>query len=267
MMKSYPTIIDEKFQMDEMQDSFAENWRNKLYGGSVFESVSSQEFNNGVKTIHKLPNNLFEDLEKANENKQSNKNYFKLENLYIYERDDYAYFADVWLYQTDSHISAFDRNALEFAQNGTEDISFAERLEKYRAKPSSRPTDFQKFEQVSQQMNGFARMIFYQVHAYDSDNASFNPYLNPRKNRIIQMKEGEVKAGSPEGYNRIMDFMNDVAVGFFKDGKAYGKVQYYENGRLAEQGIYNEISPKNGNTQVKGELIQSFTTNVDPMHI
>lgn len=61
-----------------------------------------------------------------------------------------------------------------------------------------------------------------------------------------------------------MDFMNDVSVGYFYQGRAFGKVQYYQNGRLVDQGVYNDVNPKTGNQLVRGENIQSFTQNSNP---
>ena len=153
--------------------------------------------------------------------------------MLIYQNSNFGYFADIWLYNTDFKINTYDKNMLEFAQNQTEANSYSNLYKSYKSQPKLRPHDFLTFDKIAHLLNGYARIVFYQVYSQDGSH-NYNPYMNPRRNRIVQMKEGQFKNGKANGYVRTMDMMKDASVGFFKEDRAYGKVQYYQNGRLTQ---------------------------------
>ena len=105
--------------------------------------------------------------------------------------------------------------------------TFLEQFEQYKAHPKQRPHDFLKLDNIKHLIDGYARIIYYQVYSYEADQKTYNPFINPRKNRLVQMREGQFKNGLSHGYARTMDFQNDVSVGYFYQGKAFGKVQFY----------------------------------------
>lgn len=110
-----------------------------------------------------------------------------MESVLVYQKEDYAYFADIWLFQTDAHLNAFDRNLLEFTQAQSVELSpqKAKTLIKQNNKSSSLQREFQKMESIEPLLNGYARIVYYQSYAFDRSTGGFNPLINPRKNRII----------------------------------------------------------------------------------
>lgn len=81
----------------------------------MFNPVNLIDFSNGVKTTHRVPNNLLEDMVAEVKRLPEMDRHFTIENVMVYQRDNFGYFVDIELYQTDYKISKFDRNLLEFA--------------------------------------------------------------------------------------------------------------------------------------------------------
>jgi hypothetical protein len=101
--------------MDGLQEEFATNWKNKQYGGSVLDPVSHVEYKNGVKTIHRLPNNLLEDMTAMDQRLSGEGRLFNVENVLVYQNENFGYFADINFLSSDMRVNMFDRNTLEFA--------------------------------------------------------------------------------------------------------------------------------------------------------
>ena len=70
--------------MDEIPETFADNWKSKIYGGSVFDPVNQIDYLNGVKTINKIPNNLKESMIADNMKLSGSDRYFKVPNVLVY---------------------------------------------------------------------------------------------------------------------------------------------------------------------------------------
>ena len=88
---------------------------------------------------------------------------------------------------------------------------------------------WKKMYMIRHCLNGYGRMIYYQVHGHQNFKNSwneslkvYNPYLSPEKNEIIAMYEGHFKHGKPEGYARIMNYTGEVDVGLYAAGNPYG---------------------------------------------
>ena len=92
---------------------------------------------------------------------------------------------------------------------------------------------------MSKYLNGYARIVEYQVYDKNQYN-NWDPYANKFKgNRFHMMIEGVFKDGKPNGYARYMK-QNKIQVGYFKEGKPFGKMMFIENGLVVDQGIIDE---------------------------
>lgn len=43
-LSTYPEYINDKLQMDDIQENFEDNWKSKIYGGSVLDSINLIEY-------------------------------------------------------------------------------------------------------------------------------------------------------------------------------------------------------------------------------
>ena len=86
-----------------------------------------------------------------------------------------------------------------------------------------------KYKDIDPLVTGYARMIFYEVHGKDK-NGEFSPFVDPKKNRVLTVREGYFENGVQHGFGRMMGDRTEAFVGFYKHGKLHGKAQYYHLG-------------------------------------
>jgi hypothetical protein len=93
-------------------------------------------------------------------------------------------------------------------------------------------------------------------YAYKFNFGKSTPTLDPSKNRIGLMLEGEVNNGQMNGFHRKIDFISKtVEMGFYKDDTEYGKNIQCINGSIHREGIW-----QNGE-RVKAVVVRNFLDN------
>jgi hypothetical protein len=82
---------------------------------------------------------------------------------------------------------------------------------------------FLNFWQIEHLLNGYARMVFYQVYGknHTFGYEEYSPFVDPKLNKMTDLKEGQFSNGIPDGFARIIDV--HTYVGYYKQGKVYGK--------------------------------------------
>ena len=64
-----------------------------------------------------------------------------------------------------------------------------------------RNSQFPKFSDLKPLITGHARIIYYDVYG-KLDSGEFSPFVDPKKNNIISIKEGTFVKSKAEGYGR-----------------------------------------------------------------
>ena len=129
---------------------------------------------------------------------------------------------------------------------------------------------FYSLDQILDSLTGYGRIEVFQSYQIDktADGSDFfNPIKNSQKNFLTILKEGHFHGALPEGYARVINFDHLVAVGFFRQGFAWGKHQYYRFGELYHEGLYNNYNPPMESMKgvpIQDMTIKSFETNIDP---
>ena len=83
--------------------------------------------------------------------------------------------------------------------------------------------------------------------------------MDKSKNFIVKISEGHFKNGLLNGFGRIQESSGECQVGFFKEGKPWGKyVSYYKDGRQKRTaGVYDD-------QKIRNVTIKTFVVNESP---
>lgn len=268
-LEDFPQEIFEKFKKENKADVIKSEWENEMYGGSVLDPIVNFEtLTDGNKFEKRIPNYLRDDLEEiAAENVSCR--HFNLKNVFIHEKRDHAFFADISILITGEldHDDVQRLTELEDQFEGT----FQQNHEKYLKDKGAYEDSFTRMDDIAHLLSGYGRFIFYDAYGSSvirSDGSrEFNPLVDAQQNKISQIKEGHFYQSFAEGYGRILDLVKQVKVGYWKEDWAYGKMQHYQDGKMLEQGIYDELNFDDDESLIEKEEIITFETNVDPLEL
>lgn len=208
-LEDFPAEIFDKYKKENKAQIFKTEWENEMYGGSVLDPVVNFEtLKDGKKFKKKLPNYLRDDLETIAEENVTCR-HFNLKNVFIHEKSDHAFFADISILITGdlAHDDIQLLTELEDQFEGT----FEQNHQKYLKDKSAYEDSFTRMDDIAHLLTGYGRFIFYDAYGSSvirSDGSKeFNPLVDPHQNKISQIKEGHFYQSFAEGYCRILDLV------------------------------------------------------------
>ena len=121
--------------------------------------------------------------------------------------------------------------------NGTEeDLATLRSIARQDQEDLKQNGDFTQFEALQRYLNGYGRILFYQVSSKD-EIGNFNPKVYGNHKVLTEMWEGSFKQGLLDGFGRkihtnlaqLPNYRGEIRIGYFKEGWRFGKQQYYKN--------------------------------------
>lgn len=183
-----------KYQMILPEEKDKYNLWNKPGGGSIFSN-----------------NKLYPIRDAALSNKNyTHQQYFKLYNLEVEARDDYAIFADIDLlaYNIDSNTAnPMKGDTTPLFSLTQEELTLLEKINFESEMLETHPDHkFRKTNDIDLMVNGFARIVFYEVHSFNTKVKKYDPLHEPHMNKILAIEEGQMLQAHLYGFGRILDF-------------------------------------------------------------
>ena len=98
----------------------------------------------------------------------------------------------------------------------------------------SHPTKvFHKLSEYEHLVNGFARIVLYEVHSFNMKLKKYDPLHQNHMNKIIALEEGRFDYSHLNGFGRIIDYKSQIAqIGYYKNSWPHGKLIQYRDGKL-----------------------------------
>ena len=70
---------------------------------------------------------------------------------------------------------------------------------------------FHKLRDYELMITGFARIVLYEVHSFNTKVKKYDPLHEPHMNKLIAIEEGRMYASHLNGFGRILDYRSGVA--------------------------------------------------------